>query len=232
MSAVVPIAGAAGAGILHVVQVPPRPPRHAITNTHVEIDGAATAAGVEPRPIDRREVRPSQEGQSGRLVTRHDQILEEQRKVRLLRRREYEIQHHLQVLADIGLAHAGKSVPEAERTPDLADKGTDHEAPPPDAGREGNPEATIHRMEIVIHEATAPAHPPPLYQAAAEDARQVRNEARDALRHRQRVVRENTPERPVPPALNRAVKAYARAVDTIPMTDGMTVLPLFPDIVA
>jgi len=149
--------------------------------------GAASSSGQAPAPapssaplVDGASVIAAQE-QGATTANPLELTPEEQQVVRDLQRRDAEVRRHERAHATAGGPVAGAPVYEFQRGPDGRFYAVNGEVRI-DVSPEGNPRATIAKMELVIRAALAPAQPSAQDRAVAAQAKQIIIEAERELR--------------------------------------------------
>lgn len=186
--------------------------------------GAAASSGQAPAPaassaplVDGASVITAQE-QGGSTANPLELTPEEQQVVRDLQRRDAEVRRHERAHAAAGGPVAGAPVYEFQRGPDGRFYAVNGEVRI-DVSPEGNPRATIAKMELVIRAALAPAQPSAQDRAVAAQAKQIIIEAEEQIAASER--RESLTGNTDPAEVNAfggltesAARAYGRTEET------------------
>lgn len=120
----------------------------------------------------------------------NDLTPEEQQVVEKLKRRDAEVRAHEQAHASAGGQYAGSPKYDFQRGPDGRNYAIGGEVAIDVSPIEGNPEATIRKMDVVKRAALAPAQPSAQDRSVAQQAEQQRLEAQQELRE-QRAAEQN-----------------------------------------
>ncbi len=167
------------------------------------LDSLAALAGIKaaraapPRDvapagrIDRRQhpdvVKISPEAQQAGETMRFDQLTDqEKRQVRELRRRDGEVRRHEQAHEAAAGPHAGGASYAYTVGPDGRRYAVGGEVPIDLSPVEGDPQATIRKMQQIMQAALAPSDPSTADRQVAAQARQVEREAQTELRRDER----------------------------------------------
>lgn len=136
------------------------------------------SAEREQRQRPQREVGEQTSRQAPRTV--NELTPEEQRVIQELRNRDREVRAHELAHQSVGGRYAGAASFSFQRGPDGRAYAIGGEVPM-DVGREGSPEDTLRKMQIVQRAALAPAEPSPQDRAIAAQAAATAAEARAEL---------------------------------------------------
>ena len=139
---------------------------------------------------------------------------QEQAEVRALKQRDAEVRRHEQAHKLAAGPYAGPTSFEYVRGPDGQQYAVGGEVQI-DVGREGSPEATIRKMEVIIRAAAAPADPSSQDRAVAAQAKQILQEAQ-AERREETAEEQGRSNDPVKALIDRAIKAYGRLAEDAP----------------
>ena len=165
---------------------PVAPHRESPQRDRVEISAEARQA-AGPAAGEVQEKRPGREDQSGESVTsaddsaprRFDELNDEQKQqVRELRRRDHEVRAHEQAHKAAAGPYGGPISFTYATGPDGRRYATGGEVPVDLSLVDGDPQATIRKMQQVRRAALAPAEPSAADRSVAARAQQIEREAR------------------------------------------------------
>lgn len=196
------------------------------------VDGRTVLAAQESNPGNSSFNRSPDQGSPSRGAAANGQLTpEEQAQVRSLKQRDAEVRRHEQAHRMAAGPYAGPASYEYEQGPDgrLYAIGGEVRI---DVGREGSPEATIRKMEVVIRAATAPADPSSQDMAVAAQAKQTLEEAKAERRQEKAAEQGSSGGDPVRALLDRAVKAYGRLQEGAPHIPPNALFPQAFDLIA
>ncbi len=188
-----------------------------ITDRHVpptaQTEAGATERGVSPEerrsappPGEPRKDGANGEAQSADELSADELSADDQKEVQRLQKRDAEVRQHEQAHAAAGGAHAGAPKYEYETGPDGKRYAVGGEVPIDVSPVQGDPGATIQKMQQVLRAALAPAQPSGPDRNIAAGARAKLARAQAEMR------KESSPEESEDGGAGmRAASAYAKA---------------------
>jgi hypothetical protein len=130
---------------------------------------------------------PPQVRESAKTAGEQQLTEQERKQVESLKRRDREVRQHEQAHKAAAGAHGGAPVYEYQRGPDGKRYAVSGHVEIDTSEVEGDPEATIRKMEAISRAARAPAEPSSQDRQVAAQAQQKAREARTELADEQRI---------------------------------------------